>query len=302
MKVSVIIPNYNHAPYLRERIDSVLAQTYPDLEVILIDDCSTDDSHDIMEEYRSEPRVTHIIYNDANSGNTFVQWQHGFTLAQGEYIWVAESDDAAEPTFLETLTDELDKNPQAMLAYSHSRMVGPQGEALNFTWHPKGSSGKIHTYDGQWFNRHRMLVQNNVYNASMVVFRKSVLSDIPSDYMQYRYCGDWLFWVYIAEHGEVIEVCRVLNRYRQHPQKVTASSQLDGRKWRDIAGILRHFIVLFQLTPLQQRCLRGRWTKRFNKEAKTTPPDIRAEYVELYGGTTADILIYEAGKLTGFLK
>ena len=72
MKVSVIIPNYNHAPYLRERIDSVLAQTYTDLEVILIDDCSTDESRDIMEDYRSEPRVTHIIHNAENSGNAAV--------------------------------------------------------------------------------------------------------------------------------------------------------------------------------------------------------------------------------------
>ena len=302
MLVSVIIPNYNHAPYLRERIDSVLAQTYEDFEVILIDDGSTDDSRLILEEYRAKPHVRHIIFNEQNSGNTFIQWQCGFSLAQGTYIWVAESDDAAEPDFLKTLVEELERNPLATLAYSHSRMIDSEGEALDYTWHPKGSSGKIETYDGQWFNRHKMLVHNDVYNASMVVFRKSVLPEIPADYGQYRYCGDWLFWVSVAEQGEVIEVCRVLNRYRQHPQKVTESSQLDGRKWRDIAGILRHFTKLFNLSPLQQRCLCGRWTKRFNKETGTTLPDIRAEFADIYGGTTIDILFYEIGKLFGFLK
>jgi len=309
MKVSVIIPNYNHAPYLRERIDSVLAQTYADLEVILLDDCSVDESCDIMEEYRSEPRVTHIIFNEKNSGNTFVQWQHGFELAQGEYLWIAESDDAAEPTFLETLVGELDRNPQAMIAYAHSRMVGSEGESLDFTWHPKGSSGEILTFDGPWFNRHKMLVQNHVYNASMVVFRKSALAVTPNDYKQYRYCGDWLFWVGVCEQGEVIEVCRVLNRYRQHPQKVTAQSQLDGRKWRDIGSILRHFITLFRLTPLQQRCLRGRWTKRFNKESRRTQPtdkealaDVRHDFSDLYAGSPLDILFYEFGKHLGFLR
>lgn len=308
MKVSVIIPNFNHAPYLRERIDSVLSQTLTDLEVFLLDDCSTDDSRAVMESYRHDPRVRQIIFNEHNSGNTFLQWQRGFALAQGEYLWVAESDDAAEPNFLETLVGELDRNPQAVLAYSHSRMVGSQGEPLDFTWHPKGSSGKILTYDGPWFNRHRMIVQNNVYNASMVVFRKSSLAAIPADYQQYRYCGDWLFWVGVCEQGQVIEVCRVLNRYRQHPQKVTANSQLDGRKWRDIGGILRHFITLFHLTPLQQRCLRGRWTKRFNKESRgilaTSPAllDIRSTFPDLYAGTSLDIFLYEFCKPFGFLK
>ena len=302
MKASVIIPNYNHAPYLRERIDSVLTQTYRDFEVIIFDDCSTDDSRSIIEEYRGKPHVSHIVFNNQNSGNTFVQWQRGFSLARGEYIWVAESDDVAEPNFLETLIGELEQNPHAVLAYSHSRMIDAHGQALNFTWHPKGSSGRVETYDGRWFNRHKMLVQNHVYNASMVVFRKSVLIATPTDYAHYRYCGDWLFWVYVAEQGEVIEVCRVLNRYRQHPRKVTADSQLDGRKWRDIGEILRHFISLYSLTSLQQHCLRGRWTKRFNKELGNFLPDLRAEYADLYAGTSIDIVFYEIGKWVGFLR
>ena len=309
MKVSVFIPNYNHAPYLRERIDSVLAQTYKDFEVIIVDDCSIDDSRSIIEEYRGKSHVSHILFNEQNSGNTFVQWQRGFSLAQGEYIWIAESDDVAEPNFLETLIGELEQNPRAVLAYSHSRMIDAQGQALNFTWHPKGSSGRVETYDGRWFNRHKMLVHNHVYNASMVVFRKSALAAIPSDYKQYRYCGDWLFWVSICEQGLVIKVCRVLNRYRQHQQKVTASSQLDGRKWRDIGGILRHFITLFRLTPLQQRCLRGRWTKRFNKEGRSAQPSdkeslesVRHDYPDLYAGTSLDILLYEVCKPFGFLR
>ena len=67
--VSVIIPNYCHAPYLRQRIDSVLAQSYPDFEVVLLDDCSTDGSREVIERYRNHPRIKQIVYNDRNGGS-----------------------------------------------------------------------------------------------------------------------------------------------------------------------------------------------------------------------------------------
>ena len=99
--VSVIIPNYNHAPFLKQRIESVLNQSFQDFEMILIDDCSTDGSREIIESYRNNPHVSHIVYNDSNSGSAFLQWNKGIELAKGDWIWVAESDDYAEPTFLE---------------------------------------------------------------------------------------------------------------------------------------------------------------------------------------------------------
>jgi len=100
-KVSVIVPNYNHAPYLRQRIESILNQTYQDFEVILLDDCSTDNSRDILNNYRNQSKVSHCIFNAVNGKSAFQQWQKGVQLAKGEYIWIAESDDWAEPEFLE---------------------------------------------------------------------------------------------------------------------------------------------------------------------------------------------------------
>lgn len=99
MNVSVIIPNYCHARFLNQRIDSVLNQTYSDYEVIILDDCSTDNSREIIESYRNHPKISHIVYNEKNSGSTFIQWEKGFELARGEYIWIAESDDVA-PIYL----------------------------------------------------------------------------------------------------------------------------------------------------------------------------------------------------------
>ena len=301
-KVSVIVPNYNHAPYLKERIDSILNQTFQDFELILLDDCSTDNSREVLAAYHDNAHVSHMVLNEQNTGNTFLQWERGIALAKGEYIWIAESDDVAEPALLQTLVSELEQNRAAAVAFCHSRMIDENGHPLSLTWHRHGSSGQTFTYHGTWYLLHRMLVRNQIYNASMAVFRKSVFSLIPTDYQQYRYSGDWLFWNYVCQHGEVIEVEQVLNGFRQHAQKVTARSQLEGRQWRDIAGILRTTASLLQLTSLQRRCLRGRWTKRFRKETGNGLSDIRTAFSDLYDGNSIDISLYEAGKLFGFLK
>ena len=94
--VSVIVPNYNHARFLRRRIDTILGQTFLDFELILLDDCSTDNSRDILTAYADDSRVR-IEFNATNSGSTFKQWNKGVRLGKGKYVRIAESDDYADP-------------------------------------------------------------------------------------------------------------------------------------------------------------------------------------------------------------
>ena len=93
IEVSIIIPNYNYARFLQQRIESVLAQTYTDYEIILLDDASTDDSVSILNHYKTNSRVAHLEINSVNTGSPFIQWQKGISLSRGKYIWIAESDD-----------------------------------------------------------------------------------------------------------------------------------------------------------------------------------------------------------------
>ena len=102
-KVSVIMPNYNHAPYLKQRMDSILAQDYPEFEIIMLDDASTDESVSILSAYARHPKVKAFLRSETNSANPFVQWQRGLKEATGDYVWIAESDDVAEPTLLSRL-------------------------------------------------------------------------------------------------------------------------------------------------------------------------------------------------------
>ena len=108
--VSVIVPNYNHARFLPQRIETILRQSYQDFELLLLDDCSTDDSRAILSQYASDPRVR-LEFNEMNSGSPFKQWNKGVRLARGKYVWIAESDDYADPQLLERLVAVLEADP-----------------------------------------------------------------------------------------------------------------------------------------------------------------------------------------------
>jgi len=101
-KVSIIVPNFNHAAFLPERLASIYNQTYTNCEVILLDDCSQDESVSILRDYMERyPEKTISEFNAENSGGVFNQWKKGLGLATGELIWIAESDDFCTLNFLE---------------------------------------------------------------------------------------------------------------------------------------------------------------------------------------------------------
>ncbi len=127
LKVSVIIPNYNHAPYIEERLRSVFAQTYPPHEVLFLDDASSDESLAVARRLTPEsPVPVRFVLNESNSGSPFRQWLKGIDLARGDLVWIAESDDTCRPDLLERLVAPFD-DPDVMLAYCQSAMIGPDG-------------------------------------------------------------------------------------------------------------------------------------------------------------------------------
>ena len=223
-KVSVIIPNYNHALYLDERIQSILNQSYDNFEIIILDDMSKDNSREVIEKYRECPKISHILYNETNSGSTFRQWKKGITLAKGEFIWIAESDDYCEPSLLEALVKQIQAYPTCTLAYALSQMVDLQGRVLGKRIHPH----KNVFLTGKRFIQRYMCCENPVYNASSAIFSRKVALEIQPLYMEYKGAGDRLFWIEIAEKGDVAIVNRPLNYFRQHPNKVTPQKTLDG--------------------------------------------------------------------------
>lgn len=299
--VSVIIPNYNHARFLRERIDSVLHQDFQDFEVILLDDCSTDDSRDVINSYKDHPKVSHIVLNDTNSGGPFTQWAKGIELAAGEYIWIAESDDVATSQLLGALVDEMEKSHNTVIAFAHSRLIDQDNQQLPYGWHDEDNN-KVFVFDGQQFVMEKMLTSNYVYNASMAIFRKSAYKLIEHSYRSYSYCGDWAFWIELCLKGDVVEVCRVLSAFRQHKGQTTLKSVKNGGKWLEMGSVLEWASDLLNLSDIQRKCLRGRYTKRFTKAEVPNREEVLSQHGGVFGGTALDICYYEVGKLFNFLK
>lgn len=227
--VSVIIPNYCYAQYLEERIQSVLNQTYQHFELIILDDCSEDGgaSRAIIEKYRDHPCVSQIVYNEVNSGSPFIQWRRGLELAQGDYVWFAESDDACAPTLLESLLRSITEYDHVVMSFCKSRCMGDQQLSEQFNHLQERLTGDF-CMSGLEFIRRFLADYNIVLNASSVLFRRDVALVIDRQFEQMKACGDWLFWIEMAERGNVCYVNEELNFFRRHEGCVTQKSIKKG--------------------------------------------------------------------------
>ncbi|MDO4163118.1 MAG: glycosyltransferase [Bacteroides sp.] len=259
--ISVIIPNYNYAPYLRERIDSVLNQTFQDFELILLDDASTDNSVEILNKYRDNPHITHIKINEKNTGSPFQQWLKGISLAKGTYIWIAESDDIASPRFLETTVPLLEQHPDAAICFSGSTLIDEHGNIILHDinkWSKKAMPQKYRIFNGNEYVRRNMYWRNYIANASAAIFRKSSFEQAnPTICSEMRYSGDWLFWTRLALHGSVIEVYEELNFFRQHARKVTVKAANNGGGKMEDIEIIRQIELATPIKPYKRTIRHG---------------------------------------------
>ncbi len=231
--VSVIIPNYNHAPFLPQRIESVINQTFQGFELIILDDCSTDKSREVIELYRHHPKVSHVIYNTQNSGSTFRQWQKGIKLAKGEWIWIAESDDWCDTRFLETLTQKL-ADEKVSIAYCRTISVTENDQQNQYQW-GEAIQPEIwaadQTFEGKEFIASFLKYRNIIPNASAVLFAKKYFTE-ADEVQQMRYTGDWFLWIVIASKGNVAYSSKALNYFRRHAASTRFMRSFDEERIR----------------------------------------------------------------------
>jgi len=233
-RVSVIVPNYNYARHLRDRIGSIVRQTTPVYEVIILDDASNDDSLAITEKLAVEYGIQmRLLRNSVNSGCVSRQWATGVELARGDLVWIAEADDLCEPEFLESLTAAM-KDKSVVLAYCQSRQIGEAGNLLANTYleYTDDVSRKhwLQAYreNGLDENRKYLAVKNTIPNVSAVLFRRNALRNAMErelDTMSnFRIAGDWIAYLAVLEQGDIAFVPESLNLHRRHASSVTVAS------------------------------------------------------------------------------
>ena len=250
--VSVIIPNYNHAPFLNQRIDSVLNQTFQDFELIILDDCSTDASREILEAYRKHPCVSKIIYNKVNSGSTFRQWQKGIAASKGTLIWIAESDDMATPDFLSLIAPLFVSNSKLGLAYAQSYRISAAGAVIgNWGFHTEDLDQQLwlsdFTIDGREFAKKYLLYKNPIPNASAVVFKKSLYEQVGGADIRYKINGDWYLYSKILAVCDLAFVSKPLNYFREHENKGSTGNIINGTNVKEYYQLINVWKSLFKI-------------------------------------------------------
>lgn len=270
-KVSIIVPNFNHAKYLPERLESIYGQTYGNFEVILLDDCSSDESmvilHDYAERYSDK---TICRFNEVNSGGVFHQWRKGLELATGELVWIAESDDCCSANLLEELV-RCFQNPGVMLAFAHTEFV--RGTPAMKAWTSKEYLADLgfEIWDHPFIkSAHAMVksgwaIKNIIPNVSGAVFRHPGKMDILEDsqWLKLRMCGDWVFYLSIIRGGLVAYNPNATNYYRQHPQNTSVNTQREDLYYQEHQVVALYLAKLYRLDRAdlerQERVLYQHW-------------------------------------------
>jgi glycosyltransferase involved in cell wall biosynthesis len=213
--VSIILPNYNHAKYLQERLDSIFNQSYQDFEVIILDDCSTDASLQVLEPYRNHPKVPHFIINKTNTGSPFKQWQKGFKLAIGNYIWIAESDDYCDVNFLESQLIKISEE-NLDIVVAETKTVKSQ-LVIGRTQHPifKENNALHITLDS--------FLYCPILNVSTILF-KSELTKAVSQFSNYKLIGDRVFYFEAFLNKKIALNTHTQSYFRKEDHTVSALS------------------------------------------------------------------------------
>ena len=262
--ISVIVPNYNHAPYLELRLESIFSQTYENFEVILLDDASTDDSARVLRRFHQRyPHKSTLVINEENSGGVFHQWERGLNLAQGDIVWIAESDDWCTENFLETLVPYFE-NEAIMLAYA--RTVFMDGEGEQQIW---SINEYLHDIDPQRWNhpivetgpaivREAFAVKNIVPNVSSALFRTPRDLEILADpeWRQMKTCGDWVLYLHLLRGGMLAYSPQACNYYRIHGKNTSVGSYSQDAFYREHELVARTVQQYFDVPAQVLRTLR----------------------------------------------
>ena len=264
-KVSIIVPNFNHAPFLRQRLETIYNQTYKNFEVILLDDASTDNSREILKDFHALYREkTRLLFNEKNSGGVFNQWRKGIEAAQGDLIWIAESDDFSEKKFLAELVPAF-ADDAIQLAFCRTDFIQDDKKILtteqyladlpNFDW------TKNFAITAAEFVEQGFAVKNIIPNVSGVLFRKR--KTFPDVCLSMKLCGDWAFYLDTIKGGCVYYSPHATNFYRVHKKSTSLAIQKEPRYFIEHERIAEFVAENYRVPAEVHEAHRGKLEEHF---------------------------------------
>lgn len=218
--VSVIVPFYNHELYVDERMRSILSQSIKDIEIILLDDFSTDQTVEKIKPYLKDSRIR-LLQNEQNSGSPFKQWAKGVAESQGDIIWIAEGDDSCDANFLSTLMPYFD-DQMVKIASARTEIMDESGQAnpqALMHYLEMACPGKFqqsYILDGFTEVNQQLGAMCTLVNASGLLIRRSSFGENLYKAQQFKMCGDWLIYLECLLGGKIAYDVNTRNLFRRH--------------------------------------------------------------------------------------
>lgn len=232
-KISVVIPNYNYENFIVERIDSIMRQTYPIYELIILDDKSTDNSVEVIKNTMKKYNIKYkLIVNKENSHSVFSQWQKGFKEATGDYVWIAEADDSCSPLFLERTMKAFD-DEEVELSYAESMRINEYNEIIAPScrdWMEGVSKTRWNNsfvHNGETEIIEALSICNTIPNVSAVVFKKHDQIKMIEQAKRFKISGDWYIYYNILKNGKIAYCADSLNYFRKHSKSTSTTAKTE---------------------------------------------------------------------------
>ena len=269
--LSVVVPNYNHGEYIAEQLEAILAQSLQPTEIIVIDDCSTDNSVEIIQSFVAQDNLVRLVCNEENWGVNY-SVNKAIEMASGEYVCCCPADDRVLPGFFEQSMVLLAQYPEAGLCCSHPGFLDD-------------ATGAIDKKE-DWFHLDdysRYVSPEEVMNAVgpkglwiagfTCVFKRSAFIESGKYIPELKWYSDWFVWHIIAFRYGICYIPEVLAAIRVLPTSYSSVGRQDERaeneviqhlvkllrseKYRDVAPAFRDSKLLekFSFAPVLRRLL-----------------------------------------------
>ncbi len=215
-RVSFVVPCYNLAHLLPDCLESILAQTYEDFEILVMDDASPDDTPGVVRRFR-DPRVRHVR-NEVNLRH-LRNYNRGIEMSRGDYVWLISADDRLrQPYALERYVALMERNPAVGYTFCPGVALrdGVEAGVIEYSMH--GAADTV--FDGRQFLR-TLLRSNSVIAASGMV-RKRLYERCGAFPLDLPWAGDWYLWLLFALHSDVGYLAEPMVNYREHAQSATS--------------------------------------------------------------------------------
>lgn len=236
--LSITVLNYNYARYLPQCLDSILAQTWSDFEIILINDCSTDNSLDVIEPYLSEPRVR--LVNHLENKGYITSLIEGAQLSRGKYITTISADDyCVSDRALASLLCPMEADEEVVLAYcAHGQYSNDGVREYLRRPHPK-------SFVRSGVEEYRDLVFENYILHSGTIIRAATYDAVGGYEASARYACDTILWLTLCGHGKVAYSADELYAYRRHELNMSVSTRgIRGGLQEHLYGIRKTFAIM----------------------------------------------------------